>query len=80
MLAVQKLIQENKENWREILKEKNIEVKEDAGSGLILLKYLICADFTDPVVKECRGLILDADYNIVCYPFNKCICFIALKV
>lgn len=41
--------------------------------NLVLLKYGIDADFTNPLVRECRGLILDESDNwrVVCRTFDK---------
>jgi len=43
-------------------------------SNLILLKYnQIGSDMSEPIVQECRGIILDTDdnYRVVCRSFNK---------
>jgi hypothetical protein len=42
--------------------------------NLYLLKYdQLSSEFSDPIVCECRGLILDStnDWNVVCYSFSK---------
>lgn len=58
------------ENWREILMEEGISIKED--DGLAILNYGILCDFTDPVVQEARGIIIDTDtMDVVCWPFRK---------
>ena len=51
----------------------NLVVNEDAEIPLYLLKYhQIDSDMGNPVVQECRGIILEKDTNkVVCYPFNK---------
>lgn len=57
-------------NWRELLEERSITVKED--ENYILLKYGISADFSDPIVQECRGIILNkSSYKVVCHSFDK---------
>lgn len=51
---------------------KNINVTVKFQDGLVLFSYDINADFTDPVVCNCRGIILyEEDYSIACYPFDK---------
>lgn len=68
-LRVQKLIKENT-NWEELLKELHITFKEDG--DYILLKYDIAADFSHPIVQECRGLILNKyTYEVACHSFDK---------
>lgn len=38
----------------------------------MILNYGIESDFTDPVVQEARGIIIDADVrDVVCWPFRK---------
>ena len=51
-LKVQNLIKTDL-NWRKTLEELSITIKED--ENYILLKYGIVANFTNPVVQECRG-------------------------
>lgn len=66
-----KFIKEH-DNWKELLQEKPycLEIKED--EGYTLLKYnQINSNFNEPIVKECRGIILDSNNRIVCWPFSK---------
>ena len=76
MLKVQELIKNNKD-WRDILSNAPyhlvISEKEMYGRNLVCLKYnQIESDFSNEIVRECRGLILDSDTtDIVCYPFYK---------
>lgn len=76
MLAIQKFIKEHSD-WESILTEKPycISVNKDRmlGRNLILLKYSqIDSDFNEPIVRECRGLILDRDtLEPICVPFFK---------
>lgn len=65
-------------DWEELLRDEPYFITARKGegkyAGLVLLKYTQGAsDFTNPIVKECRGLILDtrADYQVVSYGFNK---------
>lgn len=41
--------------------------------SLVLLKYGIMTDFSDPLVQECRGIVLDEadDWNVVGRAFDK---------
>ena len=69
MNSLQKLIAEN-QNWKELLENKDIKIKED--EHFYIFNYGICADFSDSVVRDCRGIILDkSDFSIACYPFTK---------
>lgn len=59
MLETIKFIKEN-ENWRELLASEPycLSIKED--EHFALLKYnQVESDFNEPIVKECRGLIID---------------------
>lgn len=69
MIALQKLIYNNPQTWMQILASKSIVVKED--EHFYIFNYDIAADFSDEVVRNCRGIILDKEFNIVCYPFDK---------
>lgn len=60
------------EDWKELLQEAPyfLDVKEE--DGFTLLKYnQINSDFSQDIVKECRGIILDSNNKIVCWPFSK---------
>ena len=76
MLKVQEFIRSNSD-WECLLSSEpyGIQISRDNvfGRDLILFKYdQIRSDFSFDVVKECRGLILDANtYEVVSYPFNK---------
>ena len=57
-----------------LMAEKSISVKGAEGTPLLIFKYSdLGADFTDPVVKCSRGIILDKsrDFEAVCVPFDK---------
>lgn len=59
-------------NWEAELSSApyNLTIKKDG--GYILLAYnMIESDFSQPIVQECRGLILDLDFNPMCVPFFK---------
>lgn len=72
MLKVVEFINENLTDWVEKLKENyNIGAKFDG--DYVCLKYCVGADFTNELVRECRGLILKTteDFKPVCVPFWK---------
>ena len=76
MLKVQKFIRANSD-WEQLLKAApfNLSISRDTmfGRNLVMLKYdQLSSDFYNAIVKECRGLILDAEtFEVVSYPFNK---------
>ena len=61
---------QNNIDWQEILTEKQIRIGyKDA---FAIFNYGICADFSDAVVQEARGIIIDINTcSVVCYPFRK---------
>ena len=74
MKNILKLIEfiKNNPNWREILSQSpyRITIKDDG--GFTLLKYSqIDSDFNNEIVRECRRLIIDKNFNPVCVPFYK---------
>lgn len=73
MLKIQEFIIHNEKDFRKILSQKPycIDIRED--DDLILFKYRQTdSDFSNAIVKECRGLILyKKDWNIACHPFHK---------
>ena len=76
MLKVQEFIRANSD-WECLLSSEpyNLSISHDEvfGRKLVLFKYdQINADFSLDIVKECRGLILDAEtFEVVCFPFTK---------
>lgn len=57
-------------NWRDVLTEKGITVKTD--ENLAIFTYGMNCDFTDPIVQESRGIIIDLNtFTVVCWPFRK---------
>lgn len=72
MLNLQTFIHEN-ENWRELISEKPYCIKVTEKEDLVCFKYSqIDSDFNEPLVRECRGIILEKDtWKIVAYAFNK---------
>lgn len=69
MSAILNFIKENS-NWRESLNNLKINIKEK--EHFALFKYNIDADFSNPLVHEARGIIIDIDkMEVVCWPFDK---------
>lgn len=73
-MLVLNLMNENK-NWKEVLSNApyNIIIKEDG--DYVLLKYnQLNSDFSNPIVRECRGSIFrleDDEWICVCRAFDK---------
>lgn len=61
------------ENWEELLTAEPYTIKISRDDNYILFKYnQLTSDFSNPIVKECRGLILrESDFKPVCVPFYK---------
>jgi len=72
MLNLQTFIHNNP-NWRELITRKPYCIKVTEKEDLVCFKYSqIDSDFNEPLVRECRGIILEKDtWNVVAYPFNK---------
>lgn len=66
MLNVQKFCREH-DDWEKLLSASPYYIKiKKNHEGLILFNYTQGAsDSFDPIVKECRGLVLDSNFNIV---------------
>ncbi len=65
-----RLIHDNPDTWKDIIAEKNIVIKTE--DKLTIFNYGIVCDFTDPVVQEARGIIINTDtLEVVCWPFRK---------
>ena len=65
-------------DWEKLLPEApyRVSVKRDnvLGRDMIIFKYNLVngPDFSIPLVRECRGLILDGNtFEVISYPFNK---------
>lgn len=59
---------------QELIKQKYISVQKHPSENLFIYNYTQKAQFDrvwTPETKMCRGLILDADHNIVARPFEK---------
>lgn len=64
-------IEQNPNIWREKLKEDyNITIKEEY--PFAIFNYGVDSDFSNPIVQEARGIILDLeDHEVACWPFRK---------
>ena len=67
-----KFIKEN-ENWEELLSQKPYWIKIKKDENYTILSYnQIESDFYNPIVRECRGIILEnKTLEPVCIPFFK---------
>ena len=66
----------NNLDWEEILSNPPYSITIKRDGGYILLKYnQFLSDFSNPVVRECRGSIFslrdDGLYECVCHAFDK---------
>lgn len=70
MLKVQKFLDSRP---LDDLKNDPFNLIVSAKDNRVLLKYnQFDSDFSNEIVKECRGLILERDtWNVVCHPFHK---------
>ena len=73
MLAIQRLIKENPNDWEKILISPPYCLKIDRDYGYILFKYnQYTSDLSLPEVQEARGIIFKEDtMELKCYPFKK---------
>ena len=76
-MEVLKLIQENP-RWEQILAAAPYYVTAKWDGDYVLLKYnQLASDFTNPIVRECRGCIFYLPHknhklaSVVCFPFTK---------
>ena len=56
------------DNFEKLCKEKNIQIVRDG--AFMLLTYGHGADFSDPIVRQARGIIFK-NGRVVCRPFDK---------
>lgn len=66
-----KFISEHPSDWGELLL-KQYKIKSKREDGYAIFVYSFDCDFSDPLVKEARGIIIDTDsLEVVCWPFSK---------
>ena len=66
-------------NWEELLTKKPYNLKITRDGDNVIFKYnQIASDFSNEIVKESRGIILqqneDGKFIPVCVPFFKVLC------
>ena len=63
-------IKQHPDDWEDRLNQKRITIKHQ--DNLVIFNYSILADFTDPYVREARGIIINLDnLQVVCRGFDK---------
>ena len=67
---------ENNSDWEELLSKEPYNLKIVRDDNNVMLKYnQLTSDFSNPIVRECRGLIIQKDkennFIPVCVPFFK---------
>jgi hypothetical protein len=63
-----------KDELKQYVETGNLVNMKSAGEGIYVLKYKkkVCYDgLWNQFIAECRGSIVDADFNLVTYPFTK---------
>ena len=63
-----------KEKLKEYVETSNLVNMKAAGEGIYVLKYkkrVFYDGLWNEYIAECRGSIVDADFNLVAYPFTK---------
>lgn len=77
-LEIQSFIRNNPVRWESLVSEKpyciSVSRCDFHGHALVMLRYSqIESDFTIPMVRECRGIVLDErdGFSVVSYAFDK---------
>ena len=63
-----------KDELKEYVQTSNLVNMKEAGEGIYVLKYkkkVFYDNLWNEYIAECRGTIVDADFNLVAYPFTK---------
>lgn len=63
-----------KDRLKEYVESSNLVNMKEAGEGIYVLKYkkrVFYDSLWNEYIAECRGSIVDADFNLVAYPFTK---------
>jgi len=63
-----------KDELKEYVETSGLVNMKEAGEGIYVLKYkkkVFYDGLWNPFIAECRGSIVDADFNLVTYPFTK---------
>lgn len=71
-MEVIKFLKANGNNFQKLTDVYEIKVKDYPEQKLVVLNYdQINSPKMEPIVQECRGLILDYALNVVCRPFDR---------
>ena len=71
-MEVIKFLQEHQANFGKLTEVYGIKVKDYPEHNLVVLNYdQIDSPKMEPIVQECRGLILTYDLKVVCRPFDR---------
>lgn len=71
-MEVVKFLQANGGDFEKLTEAYGIKVKDYPEHNLVVLNYdQINSPKMEPVVQDCRGLILDNKLNIICRPFDR---------
>ena len=71
-MEVIKFLKANGNNFQKLTEVYGIKVKDYPEQKLAVLNYdQINSPKMEPIVQECRGLILDHALNTVCRPFDR---------
>ena len=69
---IAQFINHHPNDWKELLESKNIKIKYAPNDYRAIFNYGIECDFSDPIVQEARGIIINIDtLEVVCWPFRK---------
>ena len=63
-----------REKLKEYVESSNLVNRRECGLGIYVLKYkkkVFYDNLWNEYIAECRGSIVDADFNLVAYPFTK---------
>jgi hypothetical protein len=63
-----------KDKLKEYVESSNLVNMKEAGEGIYVLKYkkrVFYDNLWNEYIAECRGSIVDKDFNLVSYPFTK---------
>ena len=71
-LNIQKFLQDHPDDWEQLLAGAPYFVTTKHDGPYFLLKYSqLNSDFSNPIVRECRGIIFHKTDGLVCLPFTK---------
>jgi len=63
-----------REKLKQYVESSNLVNRRECGDGIYVLKYkkkVFYDNLWDKYIAECRGSIVDRDFNLVAYPFTK---------